>query len=204
MKSGERASERNPGKKMKKVTRIPYSPLSLSLSKSKVGGLETQGRVEGGWARDCSCRRCRRAERIYMYTRIHTCIHVEGRRVDVAVSMGTARNALSWPALCRPRAHPFGRTRVGRGWLIRDLDECKFWLRRIMIQGTWFRALARGERGARVRVKGGCKEQFCSLGWLTARDYDIVVEVGTYSPSLGGSRRLINAPVVLELWEFCT
>lgn len=48
MKSGERASERNPGKKMKKVTRIPYSPLSLSLSKSKVGGLETQGRVEGG------------------------------------------------------------------------------------------------------------------------------------------------------------
>lgn len=73
-----------------------------------------------------------------------------------------------------------------------------------MIQGTWFRALARGERGARVRVKGGCKEQFCSLGWLTARDYDIVVEVGTCSPSLGGSRRLINAPVVLELWEFCT
>lgn len=131
---------------------------------------------------------------------------MEGRRV--AVSMGTARNALSWPALCRPRAHPFGRTRVGRGWLIRDLDECKFWLRCPRV--LWSKVLGleplgrRGERGACcVRVKEGCKEQFCSLGWLTERDYDIVVEVATCSSLRGIEIRLINVAVILEPWEFC-
>lgn len=52
-------------------------------------------------------------------------------------------------------------------------------------------------------MKEGCKEQFCSLGWLTERDYDIVVEVATCSSLRGIEIRLINVAVILELWEFC-
>lgn len=98
-----------------------FSSLFLSLSPSKVGGLGTQGRVEGGWApraRDCSCRRCGRAKRIYIYIDIYTrgrttCCRVDGhgaKRIIMAGSVQAACTSL-W-------AHEGGQrvidTRFGR------------------------------------------------------------------------------------------
>lgn len=101
---------------MKKVTRIPFSSpsLSLSLSNSRLkwaawghrGGLREGGRLGHVTARAAAAGG--RKGRAYTHTRARThtriYIYIHTWKEEVGASIDTARNALSWPGLCRPRA----------------------------------------------------------------------------------------------------
>lgn len=174
MKSGERASERNPEKKMKKVTRTPYSPLSFSLSLrlkwaawGHRGGLREGGRLGHVTARAAAAGG--QKGYIYIYRYIYTW------KDDVLPCRWARRETHYHGRLCAGRVHiPLG----ARGWAEGDWyaiwtsvnSDCAvrvYYDRRYSASSPW----GEGGRGARVAYvwKKGVRSSFAAwAGWLSA------------------------------------